>query len=83
MALVKTKKTFLAQFTPEEFQRLQKHRAFAFLLDTNIPQAAFLAANILDRCVVYPASGSFETSVPRKAIRSSRSLNRHPRFKIL
>jgi hypothetical protein len=73
MAIIKTKKDFITQFTSSEFRLLCRHRAFLFLLESNIVQAACLAANLLNRCIGYPISHQFSPEAPkRKATTSAR-----------
>jgi hypothetical protein len=68
MAIIKTKKEFLSQFSQTEYHLLCKHRAFQFFLEFDVVQAACLAANLLNRCIGYPITHVFSPEpVKRKA----------------
>jgi hypothetical protein len=66
MAIIKTKKDFITQFTSSEFRLLCKHRAFLLFLETNVVQAACLAANLLNRNIGYPIKHQFSAEIPKR-----------------
>jgi hypothetical protein len=84
MSYQKHQKRFIAQFNAAEWSRLSQHRVFLHFLKIDLKVAASIAAEALQRPVLYlfPASKRLPMGCSRQAPLRLPNLRRHRRFRL-